>query len=379
MVRWETWALPAAGAAAVAATSLSVVRTLLLPGSRLSPLQKAIEKVTDVAFRVPARLGIDGSVRYRLRALHAPVILIIQLWSWLALYLVGFALVLWPIAGSAAAGFRQSGSSLLTMGFALTHGGPGTAIDLVAAGTGLIVVAVQIAYLPTLYAAYNRRESDVALLFVRAGEPAWGPELLARAHLMGALPELPKLFEDWERWAADIAESHSSYPVLLRFQGAKPLTSWLISFLAVLDAAALYAAIEGREVPLQTRLFLRMGFGCLQQLATTLRIPYDPDPRPDAPIQLTYEEFLEGLTRLQLYGFPVRGEPDEIWVHFRGWRVNYESIAYRLASQIDAPPALWSGPRRLPAEPIAPRRLLDRTPEDPEGATGGYLGKKHKL
>ena len=367
----------AAGVAVVVLTSGSVARTLLLPGSHVGFLLKEIDQSTDKIFRAASRLLDTHEARHRLRTVHAPLILAVQLWSWLVLYLVGFALLLWPETHSLGRALKEAGSSLLTLGFAVTGRGTTIVLDLLAAATGLIVVALQIAYLPTLYAAFNRRESDVALLAVRAGEPAWGPELLARVSLMGALPELAAFYSTWERWAADVAESHSSYPVLLRFRAANPLSSWLTGFLAVLDSASLYASIAPDRSPLEARLFLRMGFGCLQQLARTLGFSYNPDPRPDEGIALTREEFDVGMARLQAYGFPVDRPLDEVWIHFQGWRVNYESIAYKLAFAIDAPPALWSGPRRHPTPPIAPRRLLDRTPDDPEGTRPGQQPVQH--
>ena len=83
-----------------------------------------------------------------------------------------------------------------------------------AAATGMVVVALQIGYLPTLYSAFNRRETEVALLNSRAGFPAWGPELLARTHYalgsgVSTLNTLPDLYMEWERWSADVAESHT--------------------------------------------------------------------------------------------------------------------------------------------------------------------------
>lgn len=373
----EAWASDAAGVGFILLASASVARTLLLPGSKVGFLLGSIDQSTDKVFRILGRMLDEPAIRHRFRSLHAPLILAAQLWIWLALYLLGFALLLWPFTHHLGSALSESGSSLLTLGIASSREASAQAIDILAAASGLIVVALQIAYLPTLYGAFNRREADVSLLAMRAGRPAWGPELIARFHLMGALPELPGFYVTWERWAADVAESHSSYPVLLRFRGADPLSSWLTGFLAVLDSAALYAAILGDAVPVQARLFLRMGFGCLQQLADTMGIPYDPDPRPDAPIQLSDEEFQVGLDRLRVYGFPMTRPDDEIWIHFRGWRVNYESIVYRLTYEIDAPPALWSGPRRTPTQLTAPRILLDRTPEDPEGTQpGSYKVKK---
>jgi hypothetical protein len=372
------WATEAAGVVVIVLTSASVAKTLLLPGSRVGFLLRKIDQGTDRIFRLVGRFTSTHERRSRYRSVHAPMILAAQLWSWLGLYFLGYALLLLPQTGRLDRALKESGSSLLTLGFAATGRGTAVAIDLLAATTGLIVVALQIAYLPTLYNAFNRREADVALLAVRAGQPAWGPELLARSHLMGAVSELPALYATWERWAAEVAESHSSYPVLLRFRAANPLSSWLTGFVAVLDSAALYASIATDGSPLQARLFLRMGFGCLQQLADTIGIPYDPDPRPDAGIRLTEAEFQQGIDRLRAYDFPIDRPIEEVWIHFQGWRVNYESIAYNLAFQIDAPPALWSGPRRHPTPQIAPKKLLDRTPDDPQGAKPAKFKPKAK-
>ena len=97
-----------------------------------------------------------------------------------------------------------------------------TIADL-AAAFGLVTLTLQIAYLPTLYSAFNRRETEVALLNARAGVPSWGPELLARTHYalgsgMSTIDTLPDLYAQWERWAADVAESHTTYLPLVRFR-----------------------------------------------------------------------------------------------------------------------------------------------------------------
>jgi hypothetical protein len=124
---------------------------------------------------------------------------------------------------------------VFTLGFAARSGAEPTAVEFLAAASGLIIVALQIAYLPTLYAAYNRREATVTLLGPRAGSPAWGPELLARAQMAHGIEQLSDLYQDWERWSADVAESHSSYPSLMRFRSPEPHSSWIVSQLAVLE------------------------------------------------------------------------------------------------------------------------------------------------
>src|ERR1700745_4180261 len=94
---------------------------------------------------------------------------------------------------------------------------------------GLVTVTLQIAYLPTLYAAFNRRENEIALLNSRAGTPSWGPELLARTHYAlgsgtSTLDTMPEFYSHWERWAADITESHVTYLPLVWFRS--PEAAW---------------------------------------------------------------------------------------------------------------------------------------------------------
>jgi hypothetical protein len=228
------------------------------------------------------------------------------------------------------------------------------------------VVALQIGYLPTLYSAFNRRETLVTRLQSRAGEPAWGPEILARHRLVATLDNLPLLYDDWETWAADVAESHSNYRTLIWFRSPHPLRSWVVGLLAVLDSAALYLATCPSTAPSEARLVLRMGFTALRDIGGSLGMSYDPDPRPDAPISLTYEDFLDGIERLERADFEMERSPEEAWPHFRGWRVNYEDLAYRLADSVDAVPAPWSGPRRGVLAPMGIRRPVNRVPEAPD-------------
>ena len=236
-----------------------------------------------------------------------------------------------------------------------------TVIDYVAAASGLIVVALQIGYLPTLYGAFNRRETEVTLLSSRAGAPAWGPEILART-LWGISegdtgPVLGDLFRSWERWSAELAESHTTYVVLVRLRSPRPLSHWLTALLAVMDAAALHLAIApAREPKLPARLLLRMGFTALEQIARAVGIAVPQEADPDAPISISYEQFQDAVEELRRLGYPVERTSEQAWPHFRGWRANYDIAALGLARELDAPPAMWSGPRRWPSQPVASAR-----------------------
>jgi hypothetical protein len=287
---------------------------------------------------------------------------------WLAVFELGFALLLWPSMGAAGLpeAFQLAGSSLCTLGYlAPANAAPRAVID-VASLVGLGTVALQIGYLPTLYAAFNRREALVTMLDSRAGVPSWGPELLARTHYglgsgVSAVEELPELFEDWERWSADVSESHATYLALINFRSPRPLSSWLTAQLAILDAAALYLSLlPDAPGAVSARLCLRGGFTCLGTIARARGFAIPEEADPNDGITLTYEEFVDAINRLAVVDFPLERTSEEAWLDFVGWRINYEQAAYAIASAIDAPPALWSGPRRHPIPGIAPLRPATR-------------------
>jgi hypothetical protein len=347
-------------------TTASVVRNLVIPRSRPGGMARAVDRAVDRGFATLTRRSMPYESRDSILAAQAAGYLIAVLIAWLASYLVAFALMLWPFTHHVGGTFRESASSLLTLGFASTIRVAPTALDALAALAGLVVIAVQIAYLPTLYAAFNRRETEVTLLGARAGSPPWGPELLARTRygMRTRTDDLPEFYALWERWAADVAESHANYPVLIRFRSPQPLSSWLVGLVAVLDSAAMHLALCPSQERYETRACLRMGFTALRQIGVAVGLQVDFDPDPDQPIELTYDEFRAGVARLEEVGYPIERSAEDAWPHFRGWRVNYESVAYALALATDAVPALWSGPRRWPTEEMPPQRPATRIASD---------------
>ena len=352
------------GAFIVLATGWSVLGTLVVPRRIRSRIPRMVFIANRSVFHFFADRTSSYERRDRILAVQAPVQLIGQVVAWLALYLVGFGLLMWPFVGNGELGsaMEQAGSALCTLGYLAPNTKGLAALDPLAALAGLGTVALQIGYLPTLYAAFNRREALITMLDSRAGVPSWGPELLARTHYglgsgVSAVGELPELFEAWEQWSADVSESHTTYVPLIWFRSPRPLSSWVTAQLAVLDAAALYLALlPNARGLIQARLCLRGGFSCLGNIARALRIPIPEDADPSNGISLSYEDFLEAIERLRRVDFPVERPVEDAWADFLGWRVNYEAAAYALAWETDAPPALWSGPRRHEIETIAPLR-----------------------
>jgi hypothetical protein len=352
-----------AGGLLVLVAGSSVTVTLIVSRQVNSRLTRWVDRVVAWAYEQVVGRFADAHRRDQLRATQAAAVLLGQLAAWLLVAFAGFALLLWPFARrGVVSAFVDAGSSLFTLGFAVPAGAVPAVIVFLAAATGLVILTLQIAYLPALYSAFNRRETEVALLNERAGIPSWGPELLARTHYalgsgVSTLDTMPDLYARWEAWAADVAESHTTYPVLIRFRSPGALSSWVISLLAVLDSAALFLALSPKAAPVvPARLCLRGGFRCFNRIASAMGFDVRDEPAPDATTSLTYDQFLEAVGRMREVGFPIERDPAEAWPDFVGWRVNYEPAAYAVAAAIFAVPALWSGPRRHPVSPIPPIR-----------------------
>ncbi|MDD9376164.1 hypothetical protein M8Z33_05675 [Streptomyces sp. ZAF1911] len=355
----------AVGFLVVLGTFVSVTQTLVTPRAMRSKLPRIVRVLIRAPYQFVADRMPTERLKDRVLAPAAPVAMLFLLVIWLLLFLLGYGLLEHGVSDMPlTVALREAGSSVLTLGFASVDRGQLTAVDFCAAATGPIVIGLQIGYLPTLYAAYARREAEVSLLRIRGGVPSWGPQLLARHAQVDLVDTLPDLFRDWERWSAEVSESHTNHPGLIHFRSPSWERNWLISLLAVLDAAALHLAFNPTAPQTQMRVTLRAGFNCLRDLAHEEGIAYDPDPLPEDPIELTYEEFLEGVVRMRERGVTMARDPEQAWPHFRGWRVNYEAVAYALAYRIDAVPAPWSGPRRRGGGPVEVPTPVDRKPAD---------------
>jgi AcrR family transcriptional regulator len=242
-----------------------------------------------------------------------------------------------------------SGSSLLTLGFATADGMLQTALVFSEAAIGLILVALMIAYLPTIYSAFSKRELAVAMLEVRAGSPASAIELLERFNRLKNLERMRDLWLTWESWFAEIEENHTSLPVLSFFRSPQPDRSWVTAAGAVLDAASL--SLAALDIPRegQAALCIRAGYVSLRRIADYFGIVRTvPEDTPDG-IYIGRDEFDAALDRMVQAGIPIKADRDQAWKDFVGWRINYEAALLALCTMTMAPEAPWSSDR-------APRR-----------------------
>lgn len=399
------------------AAGLSIVRTLVIPRMSISWIYAVVIRTVDGVFMIAARLMRGFNARDRVLAWSGPIGIVVALVVWLAFFLCGYTLIIFGITDSSLSqSALQAGSGLLTLGIVGNPGGDVTVIDFIAAMTGPAVIALLIGFLPTLYTTYLSRESRVLLQGSLSGTPEWGPEMLARVQLLEGDSDLSTLFSDWIPWIANVRLTQTLYPALNRFRSSVSTRNWLISLLALLDAATLRIALRKEAPDPRTVAMLQQGVQALltidaaevgidaairlrpweHRIQSTLSVfgmsAHDPSakdamktatlplpPGMEAVAEavtidalggrlpqtkdiflryqsrestLTREEFGQALDYLRTAGVTIERSDDEAFDIFRHIRGRYESAAYHLAQRFYLPRAPWSGPRS-PDVPVA--------------------------
>jgi hypothetical protein len=343
---WLSFSL---GLVIVVGTSISVIKTLVVPRRAWSFLPRVVDSVVTWVFMTIARRMRSYDLIDRFLGFLGPIALISTLLMWLGMFVVGFALMLHPPADDFAAALGHSGAATFTLGIT-TAAGSSRAVSVTASATGLIVIALTIAYLPALYSVIRRRETLGRQLGAHAGSPPWGPHVLLGYHQAGALDALPALFTDWDRWASEVADGHTKYPVLNQFRLPRGKYHWLLSLLATLDAAGLDLILRPSVPSGEARLFLFSGITCANDLAASMH----GTETLDLSATITDSEFASAVSVLTEAGYPTERSTEEAWPLFQEWRGHYISTICLLLDTIVAPPAPWSGNRTLPAKGPSP-------------------------
>lgn len=338
------------GIAVVAAALTSAVLTLVLPRGTRDFLTHIVYRLSGLLFLLPTRMARSYIQRDRVMALYAPLTLIMLPISWLTLVLLGYMLMYWTVGERTwSEAFLLSGSSLFTLGFAQAN----TIFELILvfseAAIGLGMVALLIAYLPSMYSAFSSREKAVNLLGVRAGSPPSAVEWLSRAQRNQWLENLGEEYGVWESWFAELEESHTSLSALVFFRSPQPDRSWITASGAVMDSAALMlAVVDVKFDDRNAKLCLRAGYLALRRIADLFGIWYNAESRfPDEPISVSKQEYFEACTKLANSGLPLKEDLEQGWLDFAGWRVNYDRTLVALAALTRAPYAPWSSDRSV--------------------------------
>ena len=399
------------------ATTISLMRTVVIPRSLRSAISDTVATVVIKITQLIARAPRTYRGRDSVLAWAGPTIIILQLITWLVLYLFAYSFLIYGFGGhDYFDALTQAGSSLFTLGFAASTNSDQTIIDFFAAATGPIVIAMLIGFLPTIYSSYLEREVDVTMLGAMGGEPAWGPEFLARHALADNVDTLPATFARWSRWASALRMTHVTYPVLVWVRSAKATRHYAVALLAVLDAAALKVSLN-KTLPrtqsfglllhgaqafevLYVILFLKRPWRTRIPLAGMFlgRPPVDYHRKPSVAtwnermlatetaadidtargldadavaalvageaheVHITREDFDIAVDVIRRSGFPIDRDIDEAWAEFRVLRARYEFAAYQICRVLDATPAPWSGDRKIPTPVMWPTIAVDLLP-----------------
>src|SRR6476620_6658577 len=325
-------ALCVLGVVLIATVVDAALRTFVLPRASVVRLTRVISVVISRLFELLVRPAKTYEARDRVMALYAPVVLMAMVVVWLAMLIAAFTMIFLAVEGKGVSrAFSEAGSSLFTLGFERPHGD----------------VATVLAYLPTIYSSFSRREVLVAYVNTRAGTPPSAVDLLRRAHLIDRLHDLDDLWERYQLWFAELEETHTSQPLLNFFRSPSADRSWVTAAGTILDAASLINSTVDAGWHPMAGLCVRSGFTALRSIGDFFGMEYPRDPQPGDPITITREEWEEARNQLAATGVPLRTDLDQAWLDFAGWRVNYDTVLVTLAGLMQAPYAPWSSDRSV--------------------------------
>lgn len=327
----------------------NAIETFVLPRSANVPITRFVFRATIQVFRLRLRKSRSYEERDRIMALYAPISLVLLPATLLFCILIGYMLMFYAVNGGLLyEAFKVSGSSLMTLGFVLSDSFPSYILEFSEAAIGMILIAMLIGYLPTLYGIFSKREAAVNLLEVRAGSPPSALEMLSRIHRIHGLSYLSALWAQWELWFVELEESHTSFASVVFFRSPQPDRSWVTAAGTVLDAAAITASTLDLPRNPQAELTIRAGYLALRRICDFFGIEYNRDPTPTDLISIAREEYDAVYDALVEVGLPMKQDREQAWRDYSGWRVNYDRPLLSLAALTMAPYAPWSSDRSLP-------------------------------
>jgi len=279
-------------------------------------------------------------------SLFGPMSLLLLLMFWAVGLIFGYALILWvidPTIGNTAGlgmHFYLSAATFFTLGYGdivpTTAGG--RLLSVIEAGNGFGLLAIVISYLPILYQAFSRRETSISLMDARAGSPSSAVELLRRHRAEDSFDDLNRLLSEWERWSAELLESHLSYPVLCFFRSQHDNQSWLGALTTVLDTCALVmVGVEGAPV-WQARMTFAMARHAVVDIAQVFRTKPRPNREYASRLSSAELERMRGL--LEANGIRLNNDA-ETERRLDELRAMYEPYVHALSEWLLMPLPPW--------------------------------------
>jgi len=329
----------------LALTLWDIFQTVVVP--RPTPGRFRIARfVVRGSWSLVRRVGRGRSAGFRdhLFGVFGPAIAILLLATWMAGLVFGYGLVLFairdqiqPVPDGFGTTVYFAATSVLTLGYGeiVAVGGVARVLVLVAGATGLGVVALVVTFLFSIYGSYQRRELEVVRLQATAGAPPSAVTLLEAFAQLDLRDRLPMFFVVWQRWGAEVLDSHVAYPVLAFFRSSHDNLSWLSALGTVLDAACLVlTTIRGVERG-DAELARRVGSHLVEDISNF-------GFRSGRPTELDREAFDEACGRLAAAGYDL--EPtDQAWPRFEAARSIYAARLEEMANYWETPASSWLG------------------------------------
>ena len=342
------WAL--IGGVLICVVLLDAFETIVLPRrvARRLRLARLVFRVTWQLWSSPARgPWRSGDRREAYLSFYGPFALLLLIGVWATGLIGGFALLMWglgaqlvAIGGDAGFGtvLYGSGTTFLTLGLGdvLPHTALGRMLVVLEAGIGFAFLALIISYMPVLSQAFSQREVNVSLLDARAGSPPSAAELLRRQAGEDFTPALAQVLLEWERWSAELLESHLSYPLLAYYRSQHEEQSWVAGLTTILDVAALImVGMEGAP----TRP-ARLAFAMARHAAADLSHILGTRPQSADPGRLSAVDLAQLRALLAAAGVRLRegAEADKLLANLRQM---YEPFVSALADRLLMPLPSW--------------------------------------
>jgi Ion channel len=339
----------AAGVAIFLIVIWDAFEAIILPRrvTRRFRLARLFYRTTWRTWKFAVRFVPSKKSREALLSFYGPISLLILIGVWAVGLVLGFALMQYG-AGSAliltgapprfATDLYFSGTTFFTLGLGdiVPRSGLARALVVTEAGFGFGFLAAIIGYLPFIYGSFSNREVNISLLDSRAGTPPTAGELLRRHSYPHGLDALRELLKEWERWAAELMESHLSYPVLAYFRSQHDNQSWISSLTAILDTCALVmAGVEGT-----CKRQAELTFAIARHAVVDLSQVFLTAPRPLPQDRLPAQELRRIRDVLAQHGLKLRdgAEADR---RLAGLRDMYEPYIYALAAYLNQSLPPW--------------------------------------
>jgi len=341
------------GVVLIGVVLLDAFETIVLPRRATHRLRLArlVLQSTWQLWSAPARgRWHSGEHRETYLSFYGPFALLLLIGVWSTGLIGGFALLLWGLGGQLVAiggdasfgtALYGSGTTFFTLGIGdvLPHTALGRLVVVLEAGLGFAFLALIISYMPVLNQAFSQREVNVSLLDARAGSPPSAAELLRRHAGADLTVALAQLFREGERWAAELLESHLSYPILAYYRSQHKEQSWLAELTTLLDVASLLlVGIDG--APTRPAQLL---FAMSRHAAADLSHILGARPQAAASERLPAADLTHLRAVLAQAGMPLREgqEADTMLTHLRQM---YEPFVSALADRLLMPLPSWLPP-----------------------------------